>query len=146
MSRRRKVWAKFSSSDRLTQLHDQTVAEPNLDTWDLRVSKEVLFRVVHSFAVTLSIQFFARPDVTVTIDQAAVVKCHFIPVKVGAGRGRQGPDNLAPKSTAIGGMRVSRANQHNIFVPDWFRLSAMRSPATAVRDLNLQMDRLRRSR
>ena len=63
---------------------------------------EELFRVVHSFAVTFSIQFFARPDVTVTIDQAAVVECHFILVKVeGAGRLLQGPDNLATKGTGI---------------------------------------------
>jgi len=46
------------------------------------VLNEELFRVVHSFSVTFSIQFFARPDVTVTIDQAAVVECHFILVKV----------------------------------------------------------------
>jgi hypothetical protein len=36
---------------------------------------------------------------TVTIDQAAVVECHFILVKVeGAGRLLQGPDKLAARA------------------------------------------------
>ena len=109
---------------------------------------EVFFRVVHSFAVTYRIQFFARPDMTVTIDQAAVVECHFILVKVeGAGRLLQGPDKLATKGTGIHwGVGVARANHDNAFLPDWFRLNAMCSFAAEVRNLNLRMERLWQSR
>ena len=104
------------------------------------MSNEIFFRVVHSFAVTLSIQFCTRPDVTVTIDQAAVVECHFILVKVeGVSRLLQGPDNLAIKgASSVGPTKTTPSFR---FGSD---LSAVGS-SLAVRSLNLQMDRLRRS-
>ena len=69
---------------------------------------EELFRVVHSFPVTFSIQFFARPDVTVTIDQAAVVECHFILLKVEGLAGYfKDPTSSPPRAPVLLGERAS---------------------------------------
>lgn len=88
------------------------------------MSNEIFFRVVHSFAVTLSIQFFARPDVTVTIDQAAMVECHFILVKVEGLAGYfKDPTTSPPSVPRRSGL------QDNAFIPVWFRFERHGQPS-----------------
>lgn len=85
---------------------------------------------------------------TVTIDSSSCGRAPFHSSKSGgASRLLQGPDNLATKGTDIHwGMGVGRTNHDNAFIPDWFRLSAIRGFAADVLNLNLQMDRLWQSR